>query len=139
MHLTTTLKEVSMNKQDYEKKTDFEINKMILEIESKKEGVSISNIRPHRLSSKLKALKCFGNIVVFDIEGESSQIDYCNNPSDMMPLAWEHGISLIHESCYWTAASDDLNEAWDSTHSADDKNPLRAAAIVYLLMQDEGE
>ena len=57
--------------------------------------------------------------------------DYCNNPADMWPIIVDNGIS-IH-------AQDDYFDTWEATgkqvnDSASHKNPLRAAAIVFLEM-----
>jgi hypothetical protein len=65
--------------------------------------------------------------------------DYCNNPSDMMPLVFENKIDLV--SCVsngteeWQAIK--FYITWKAAINIFHKNPLRAAAIVYLLMHGE--
>lgn len=65
----------------------------------------------------------FHKIDMFDI----------NNPADMWPIIFEHGISLLQQDNEdgWCAFrwDDDNAECWH-------KNPLRAAAIVFLMMKD---
>ncbi|HBC5015977.1 TPA: DUF2591 family protein [Proteus mirabilis] len=56
----------------------------------------------------------------------------CNNPADAMPIAFENGISLIsdwNEVGVWGAT----NQPW---YSSENKNPLRAAMEVFLMMKD---
>lgn len=56
----------------------------------------------------------------------------CNNPTDAMPIVFENSISLVsdwNEVGVWGAA----NQPW---YSSEDKNPLRAAMEVYLMIKD---
>lgn len=56
----------------------------------------------------------------------------CNNPTDAMPIVFENSISLIsdwNEVGVWGAT----NQPW---YSSEDKNPLRAAMEVYLMIKD---
>ncbi|HGN1205761.1 TPA: phage protein NinX family protein [Proteus mirabilis] len=96
-----------MNK--YTELSDFEINKKVAE----------------RLF-----LKFTNNWSVILVDGES--FDPCNNPSDAMPIVFESGISLIsdwNEVGVWGAT----NQPW---YSSENKNPLRAAMEVYLMIKD---
>ena len=58
--------------------------------------------------------------------------DYCNNPSDAWPIILESKASLnpYDNSDEWFATT-------DTSFFVDDKNPLRAAMIVYLMMQEQ--
>ena len=59
-------------------------------------------------------------------------IDYCNNPSDAWPIIMRNKISIFPtglESDIWRAESYFIDCV---KHS----NPLRAAMIVFLMMQD---
>lgn len=68
--------------------------------------------------------------------------DYCNNPADAWPIIVENGISLYHDNGNWQAEMtyDAPVGAFgtDETCSkfVDDKKPLRAAMIVFLMMKD---
>ena len=66
--------------------------------------------------------------------------DYVSDYSLMMPLVFEAGISLISSGGGWyTAHSDDLDVATiKCSHESYCSNPLRAAAIVYILVK-QGE
>lgn len=60
--------------------------------------------------------------------------DYCNNPADAWPIITEAKISLLSVDCIdgsssWLAKS-------KACPSRGDSNPLRAAMIVFLMMQD---
>ncbi|MCU6235478.1 DUF2591 domain-containing protein [Morganella morganii] len=58
--------------------------------------------------------------------------DPCNNPADAMPIIIENGISLISD---WNEIG-----VWGATcHpwvSSENKNPLRAAMEVFLMMKN---
>lgn len=67
-------------------------------------------------------------------------VDFCNNPSDAWPIIVENEIDLIHNGLGCVIATDnavDLIEKKDAIFHQD-KNPLRAAMIVFLMM-NEGE
>lgn len=58
--------------------------------------------------------------------------DPCNNPADAWPIIIENGISIVKSPDGTWGASDlyrNINY-WD-------KNPLRAAMIVFLMMEEE--
>lgn len=74
----------------------------------------------------------------------SSLPDYCNNPADAWPIIVGHKLSLINADDEWLCVPDDT--AVDGTtgdevqmiYSGDGHvhaNPLRAAMIVFLMMQ----
>ena len=64
------------------------------------------------------------------------QVNYCTEPSDMWPLILDKEISINFRArkSLLPVAKMINSDSDDVTH----KNPLRAAAIVYLLMQGEG-
>lgn len=61
----------------------------------------------------------------------SDKYDYCNDPSDAMPILIENkiGFKWVNKSC--TASS--ISEGY---HEFSDKNPLRAAMVVFLIMNE---
>ena len=68
-------------------------------------------------------------------------VDYCNNPSDAWPIILEYkiGIDTIgfkggEDRVWWAELTFD---EYGDYHYAEDKNPLRAAMIVYLMMEDK--
>lgn len=70
-----------------------------------------------------------------DIGPKSSRqfvFDPCNNAADAWPIAVENGISLrkLHNG-KWRA----INE-WGDSYQHDHENPLRAYAVVFLMMQE---
>ncbi|HHR6050780.1 TPA: phage protein NinX family protein [Providencia alcalifaciens] len=80
-----------------------------------------------------------------DMLGVFNRSDYCNNPSDAMPIIIENRVAIFPIETlgvkYWCAASDfeDIGEKeiiWGM--EANNKNPLRAAMETYLLMKDAG-
>ncbi len=109
---------------NYEDMTDFEINKAVAT--SSGAEVSLNQFMEYDDRDENAVL-----ISVFT-EGDS-QVDYCNNPSDAWPIILENKISLIKtDDDRWTAFEweNDKNESWH-------KNPLRAAMIVYLMMNED--
>lgn len=61
--------------------------------------------------------------------------DYCNNPADAWPIIQNNGISV-------SFFKNSMATAWDSHQGLafgpifNDPNPLRAAMIVFLMMQE---
>ncbi|MFV8840259.1 phage protein NinX family protein [Enterobacter hormaechei] len=105
---------------DYSKLSDQEINMAIAEIFHPDSVVIESKSRP--------PCACITGHL------PSLWVDYCNNPADAWPIIAEShiGIAPYPNEAY----------AWSSRHgmasdlSAEDKNPLRAAMIVFLMMQE---
>ena len=104
---------------DYESMSDFEINKAVAELQPFTNVVgdgaypSISESAVHVEQRTFK----YGNI-------NELGVDYCNNPSDAWPIIVENRIVV-----------DPSGHAWSSEFSiCSDKNPLRAACIVYLIL-----
>jgi hypothetical protein len=65
------------------------------------------------------------------------EIDYCDNPGDIMPIAFEHEISInclgeLDDDCVWWEASPP-SHLFDKCEC---KNPLRAICIVFILMME---
>lgn len=67
-----------------------------------------------------------------DMFGVFNRSDYCNNPSDAMPIINKYGISLIYQDGKFQFATHDGNI------ECCDNNPLRASMIVLLCMLDGG-
>lgn len=73
--------------------------------------------------------------------GQWVEVDYCNNPSDAWPIIFHSQISLTSPNSFGT------EEIWDAEYfipkntgeviSENNKNPLRAAMIVFLKMKSE--
>ncbi|MNE21818.1 hypothetical protein D3C80_1149960 [compost metagenome] len=62
--------------------------------------------------------------------------DPCNNPADAWPIIVKYGIGII-------PFKNGLSESWDLGNglingTVKDKNPLRAAMIVFLMMKEAG-
>lgn len=56
--------------------------------------------------------------------------DYCNNPSDAWPIIMGSKIDIQHRNGF------NIPCAKNCEHMHADKNPLRAAMIVFLMMQE---
>lgn len=110
---------------NYNEMSDFEINKLV----SYHYGYDFS------LGSK---------VFVFDAEESTSSsgmprlVDYCNSWNDMGPVIEEYGIQLnYNEHDKWFASS--YFNQWLNEPVTLNANPLRAAAICYLMMKESTE
>ncbi|ELY5802126.1 DUF2591 family protein [Cronobacter sakazakii] len=84
------------------------------------------------------------NNMVGHLVSQRFRTDYCNNPSDAWPIMTENKISVMwmtaeKQWCAW--ANGNLEEGcWEWIYCPDeyhhDDNPLRAAMIVFLMMQE---
>ncbi|HDU8566410.1 DUF2591 family protein [Morganella morganii] len=124
-----------MNK--YSDKSDYEINKLIARLN---DGIHIDDeitdidCYIQSQSSPSSVLSCNGHISYLIY-------DFCNNPSDAMPIIIENGISLFAPglSDMWTAEYVDYEtdrEYGVYNYEAINKNPYRAAMEVFLMMKE---
>lgn len=104
---------------DYSKMSDFEINLLVARIILK--GNIISE-RERTLTSS----------VFYENHQGIKTFDPCNNPADAWPIIVENRIR-INPILYTKWMAEDYLEDVSSCH----ENPLRAAMIVFLMMQDE--
>lgn len=67
-----------------------------------------------------------------DMFGVFNRSDYCNNPTDAMPIIIENkiGLSPMYHSNKWTA------DCLDYDFISVNKNPYRASMEVFLMMKD---
>lgn len=108
--------------------------------------------------SKLSDIEINGRVLHFITNGKairlqqasvaSGETDYCNNPADSWSIIVQNGISMIIDwdedgesidDSTWTATTN-INKSWcderEPGFESTDKNPLRAAMIVFLMMQE---
>lgn len=72
-------------------------------------------------------------MLLLTINDDHKRVNYCNSGADMWPLIYQNKIHIEclnrHVSCEkWTARS------FFSAYTHECENPLRAAAIVYLMI-----
>lgn len=118
---------------DYSQLSDFEINKRVAEVIYKdRDGLFVARNIPSRE----------GVTIVAEINSEDICIaaaDYCNNWSDAGPVIESKLICLAadvfaesHDGGKWVAQP---AYGWEKERVRSN-NPLRAAMIVFLMMQD---
>ena len=120
--------------KDYNEMSDFEINKLV--------AMTIEGVDFDTAGNAKYAVDCF----IKSLDGESvnvlwtgnkeySSFNPCNNPADMWPLIVENKIDVcfIDSANSWTSFGLTKNKLL--VDSSGD-NPLRAAAIVYLMLKD---
>lgn len=68
----------------------------------------------------------------------SGVTDYCNNPNDIMPLAFERGIGIEKNPLRieWISRTCEVNMSNKQFRCFIDKNPLRAIACLILMMDE---
>jgi hypothetical protein len=120
-----------MDKEQLEKLSDFEINIEICE--------SIGVKYTEGFDVVFAAGKSTGDNVV----AVMGKVDYCNNWSDMGPLIDSADISVIKDEPYSRATNnpqelyDPIGDKKHEVQITENCKTLRAAAIVYLLMQKD--
>lgn len=117
---------------DYNKMSDFEINSAVHNA-LLNDPYSLSFLGDDRVAWKRKN----GETIITDRVPYSKNgvHDYCNNPTDAWPIIVDNKICLEVASSdgrLWLA--EDWRNVGISWHK--DSNPLRAAMIVFLMMQE---
>ena len=84
---------------------------------------------------------CWFDYAHTDSNGEPERHSYapCNDPSDTWPIIFKNGISLLFNETQvgkYTAAGGE-SDGFKRQFEVTDDNPLRAAMIVYLMMQEQ--
>lgn len=125
---------------DYSKMSDFEINSAVHNALMKE---------PYKLeflgNDKIRWTKKGSDVVTEKVAyGKTTLKDYCNNPADAWPIIVENRISIAFDKNEdeWVAWGDfafDL-AGWDMKEQPAEyehhQNPLRAAMLVYLQLQE---
>ncbi|MGJ7177110.1 phage protein NinX family protein [Morganella morganii] len=118
-----------MNK--YRDKSDFEINCQVL-------ATFEPDIKHMCLSNDEKSFYHCG----FDGNRfyETTIPDYCNNPADAMPIIFDNNISLILSHKEYPLATNNPSglfmDSLPPENVVTNKNPLRAAMELFLMMKD---
>jgi hypothetical protein len=118
---------------DYNKESDDNINAAMTEVIFNLNGWGFNE------SSRVFFLYGLDGVEYY----EQQVIDYCNNPADMWPIILENKISL-HWGWEIAGECSAIGVTWKPSsikprpinHEYTSKNPLRAAAIVFLMMQE---
>lgn len=108
--------------------SDFEINKAVAELHLN----ATKTFKGNELDESVTVLG----------EKVYSNFNPCNNPSHAWPIILQHGICITSptkggKNFVWSASWNEGGGRWSSGDiKYADKNPLRAAMIVYLMMQE---
>ncbi|WP_326902204.1 DUF2591 family protein [Kosakonia cowanii] len=110
---------------DYTKMSDFEINRAV---------AIVQGFHPDECDIAKRGSASVGVEWNEETGLATKTFDYCNNPADAWPIIAENGIGII-------PYKKGLAECWDASKgmlsgSTKDINPLRAAMIVFLIMQE---
>lgn len=109
---------------NYEEMSDNEINEMVADLM----GGYAGNV--HGIETKVKVNDAETNGLFY------MEVDYCNSPSDAWPIILENKITIFspndtHDDSLWMAELDEFHIF--------SVNPLRAAMIVFLMMQEKAQ
>ncbi|WNJ77770.1 DUF2591 family protein [Cedecea neteri] len=116
---------------DYSQMSDFEINKRVFKAITGEKPLGY----PHNADGR-----SVGNVK----DGEYLWYDYCNIVSDGWPIVIKNQIGLMKDKGdgNWDAFGEFklFDGGWqfesDPVHHHSDRNPLRAAMVVFLKMKD---
>ncbi|GDL55710.1 hypothetical protein BvCmsKSP045_00879 [Escherichia coli] len=121
---------------DYSQLSDFEINVAVFE--------AIHNGSPDYKEGENGAMVFVsfeGDIVngdAVEVEVERGSFNPCANPADAWPIITENNISIILDNPSMPCATDNARDLFDDAGpnvGVAYDNPLRAAMIVFLMMQ----
>lgn len=116
--------------KNYEEMSDFEINKRV---------AICCGFAPE----DCEIAKLGTSIVGVEWDDETGYaiktVDYCKIPSYAEPIIVENRIGIIPapENGLWKAAHRKVGSDSTTYHMTQDKNPLRAAMIVFLKMNED--
>lgn len=122
---------------DYSKLSDFEINTAVFE--------AIHGGSPDYKEGDGGAMVLIsyeGDVVdgdAVEVEVERGEFNPCNNPADAWPIIYKHKISIEYDGDNSTNQQTTWCHAQNMYRSCGinyQSNPLRAAMIVFLMMQD---
>lgn len=117
---------------DYSKLSDFDINMAVGEVILKGRWACKPGTAANNTDSWF-----YGSVDQF-VTPYPELPDYCNNPADAWPIIEKHGITLAFDGSDWWATSDACcvdGFEWQIEGEISRK-PLRAAMIVFLMMQE---
>lgn len=118
-----------ITKEQLQATSKFELGKALAELA----GLTVSNNQYMEYADRDE------NVVLLIPAGDSFSVD---NPNDIMPLAFEHGISLIENDDGYTAYHkfsiyEDINYRIEHGAYFGGTNPLRAIACCLILVLQE--
>ncbi|CAM6298985.1 DUF2591 domain-containing protein [Escherichia coli] len=122
---------------DYSQLSDFEINVAVFE--------AIHNGSPDYKEGEngdMVFVSFEGDIVngdAVEVEVERGSFNPCANPADAWPIITENNISIILDNPSMPCATDNARDLFDDVGpnvGVAYDNPLRAAMIVFLMMQE---
>lgn len=118
----------------YENMSEFEINKCVAEKLGFKVRVSSWAIaEKDELLPYCEFLK--GDVYYIDTPAENIELpDYCSNSSDAWSIILENKISIEFRD--QKSLNPVAKRFGSNSHNIADKNPLRAAMIVFLMMNE---
>lgn len=106
-------------------------------------NMKVCAVLGHGLSGYARIIRQGDATILLD--DNETLVDYCNNPADAWPIIVGKKLSIINADDKWLCVPEDepINDVTgDAVHmiysgdGVEHENPLRAAMIVFLMMQD---
>ncbi|MCL8077211.1 phage protein NinX family protein [Enterobacter hormaechei] len=128
---------------DYSQLSDFEINKCVSVAAGLNVNMSFDVDEAYARGPVWTAPS--GNFYAGIKSSKGNPFDPCNNPADAWPIISGHKLSIINADDEWLCVPEDTavdgitGDDVQMIYSGDGHihtNPLRAAMIVFLMMQD---
>lgn len=129
--------------KDYSAMSDFEINKAVAEslgnrnVQLPAEYIS-GSVVSYMVSGMVGRGSYLNQDGQIEVKAREVRKDFCNNPADAWPIIVANKISILIDETvdYWSSALvHDFCDADAFSHGTSDNNPLRAAMIVFLMME----
>ena len=111
--------------KDYNEMSDFEINRLV--------AIKAGHKSYHEDGSYTND----GSNVTVKGNGILGWFNPCKNPEDIWPIIVKNGICIHVDKAGINSYANTLDSNGYCKNEFYDKNPLRAAAIVYLMIKDE--
>lgn len=121
--------------QQLQAMSDYEVNKALAKKLLDKQGAPYNFVETK--PTKLEDLRGTDlSKVVSVVCGFGFRLDYCNNPNDVMPLAFERGIKLDCVACPAGSGFVYYAKSYDGKLQSDYDSVCRAIACLILMMED---
>ena len=115
---------------NYEEMSDFEVNKEVAFKIRGRDAVCVIG------TSLSKLVRIFNGNSKREEESGWVDFDPCNNPSDAWPIIVENGICLNTDDIWYASVEHPIDHPDYNTIEVGDKNPLRAAMICFLYLEN---
>ena len=116
---------------NYEEKSDFEINERVGKLVMRGQLIKYHEQKTDGVLGLVGLDEGDSALYITTERGRNQKIDFCNNPSDAWPIIVDNHISIENRK------NKDALALVKGDAPYNHENPLRAAMIVYLMMNED--